>query len=100
MEPKDPIPLRYIDLTIPGNQSVSLTLYPGDTVETMAGPSRLVVRLKEKSDETFTVYLGPGVTIRESVGMLNPIPLDENGDPRQFDSLEEYRAYLALMGRA
>jgi hypothetical protein len=91
----EPIPLRFLDVTVPGEATVQLTLYPADTVETKAGPSRLVVQFKERSDETFTLYLGPGVMVRESSGFQHPIPLDERGQPRRFDTFEEYQMYLA-----
>lgn len=91
----EPIPLRFIDVTVPGEATVQLTLFPADTVETVADPSRLIVRFTEKSDETFTLYLGPGVILRESSGFQHPVPLDEQGQPRRFQSVEEYQAYLA-----
>src|SRR3954463_3707606 len=95
MDQPAPIVLRCVDLTLPGGASVQLTLYPLDTVETRPDPLRLVVQFREKSDETFTVYLGPGVTVREAVAVQHPVPLDESGQPRQFQSVEEYRAYVA-----
>jgi len=95
MEQAAPIVLRYVDVTLPSGATVQLTLYPADTIETVANPLSLLVRFREKSDETFTVFLGPGVTVREAVTVQHPIPLDEAGKPRQFASVEEYRAYIA-----
>ena len=95
---QQPIALRYIDLTVPSGATVQLTLFPADTFEWW--PDRLIVRFTEKSNETFTAYLGPGVIVRESVGLQYPVPLDENGQPRQFRSVEEYQAYLATRAPA
>ena len=94
-EQPEPIPLRYLDLTIPGGLAVSLTLYPADSVVVLGQPDRIIVQLKEKSDETFTVFLGPGMTLRESTGLQYPRALDENGEPRQFATQDDYRAWLA-----
>jgi hypothetical protein len=100
IEQPAPIVLRYVDLALPGGATVQLTLYPTDTVETLTDPPRLVVQFREQSDETFTAYLGPGVTVREAVAVQRPIPLDESGRPRQFQTIDEYRAYMAALASA
>ena len=101
MEPPEPITLRYIDVTLPGGSKIPLTLFPADTVAVVGQPDRLVVEFaatENQAAETCTVFLGPGVAVWESSRLRHPVPLDENGEPRQFQTMDEYRAWAATRG--
>lgn len=94
-----PVEQRYFDLTFSGGMSVTLTLWPSDTIDFLE--DRIVVTLKEKQQETFVAFMDQIAFYREAKGTYYPLPLDENGHPTNpFKSIEEYRAYRETRGGA